>query len=332
MNGPKSAKDAVEPPAAAVLQRRARRLSLKLALVYVALCSAYVLVSSRLASEWAAGIEQLVRLEQYKGVAFILVTGGLFHLFAYRLLLRIQLREQELAQREWALAGAHRRALAATLASSIAHDVKNTLGVLASGAELLGDRNDPEKQAVTSWMQKAIDDLNVLARRLMILGNEGLGAEFEQVDVLQTVRLAVEFARTHHRIRACDIRVSGEPGILLAAMPRRIGTMTLNLLLNAAEAMPQGGRVDVVVTRTEQGGAAVEYHDAGPGVPEELVARLFEPFVTTKPDGTGLGLLAVRQTAEQHGGRLTYERSSRLGGACFRVTIRDQPLAPGKAR
>jgi signal transduction histidine kinase len=306
-------------------RRHARNVSLKLTLIYVGFCSGYILISSRLVSEWAVGVEQLSRLEQYKGLAFILATGLLFHFFAQRLLLRLQLQELELVQRERALADAHRRALAATLASSIAHDVKNMLGVLTSGVELLGNSADPGHREVVSWMEKSIDELNSLVRRLMILGNEGLGAEFERVDLLETVRLAVEFAMTHHRIRACDIRVSGEGGIVLPVMPRRIGTMTLNLLLNAAEAMPGGGRIDVVVARTEGGGAVVEYHDAGPGVPAEVAPRLFKPFMTTKPDGTGLGLLAVSQTAEEHGGRLTYERSPRLGGACFRVTLGERP-------
>ncbi len=84
----------------------------------------------------------------------------------------------------------------------------------------------------------------------------------------------------------------------------------LNLVVNAVQAMPQGGRLSIAV-RLEGATAVVEVEDTGPGIPEEVQARIFEPFFTTKAPGTGLGLPVVRRIVEGHGGA-NCELSTRL--------------------
>jgi two-component system sensor histidine kinase HydH len=306
----------------------ARRLALKLALAYVVLCSAYILLSSHIVSRWAGDVSQLAFFEQAKGLAFVFLTGFLFYAFAYRVLHRIELQEREISLKQIAMVRAERRSLAATLASSIAHDIKNMLTILSGGTALLADASRPnreDREELGVHMQKAVEDMNALARRLMILGHESFGTEVEELDMLEAMRRAVDFARTHQRVRACDIRISGAPGIRLALVPRRIGTLTLNLLINAAEAITTSrGRIDIVVKRAQSGGAEIEFHDNGPGLSSEIAAHVFTPFVTSKEEGTGLGLLSVKLAVEEHGGTVAYERSTRLGGACFRVTINNR--------
>jgi signal transduction histidine kinase len=302
----------------------ARKPAIKLALAYVVFCSAYIILSSRAAAALAGDVAQLAFFEQAKGLAFVFLTGILFYFFAYRVLHRIELQEREIAQKQVAMVRAERRSLAATLASSIAHDIKNMLTVLSGGTSLLTDRSRPESRELAGHMQKAVDDMNALARRLMILGHESYGTEVEELDMIDGMHRAVDFARTHSRVRDCDIRVSGTFGIRLAVIPRRIGTLTLNLLINSAEAMTERGRIDVVVKRAQSGGAEIEFHDNGPGLADNIAANVFAPFVTSKDEGTGLGLLSVKLAAEEHGGSVAYERSSRLGGACFRVTINNK--------
>lgn len=93
-----------------------------------------------------------------------------------------------------------------------------------------------------------------------------------------------------------------------------------NLLRNASEAMGGKGTIDVVVQPAGSGGLRVLVADHGPGVPGTLKARLFEPYFTTKPDGTGLGLALVRQTVEAHGGTVALGDTPG-GGATFTITI-----------
>src|SRR6187397_1283889 len=89
----------------------------------------------------------------------------------------------------------------------------------------------------------------------------------------------------------------------------------LNLVLNALDALPDGGELTLTACRTGQG-LEIEVADSGPGVPPELLDRLFEPFFTTKSSGTGLGLAIVERIVAAHGGRAQVVNCPE-GGAAF---------------
>ena len=121
--------------------------------------------------------------------------------------------------------------------------------------------------------------------------------------------------------RGCTCEVDAE----------RFRQVVLNLLLNAAQAMPGGGAIDLRVTgeRREDGDwALVEVRDSGDGIAEEVRDKLFTPFFTTKEDGTGLGLVTSRKIVEAHGGRLTVD-SVPGEGACFTIALPRQ-ADPGR--
>jgi len=103
--------------------------------------------------------------------------------------------------------------------------------------------------------------------------------------------------------------------------PDRIEDAVLNLVLNAIEAIENSGRVTVCLKRLPRSGeAAIEVSDTGSGIPSEIRHRIFEPRFTTKRDGTGLGLAAVRRTASAYHGRITF--NTRLGrGTKFVLTL-----------
>ena len=96
-------------------------------------------------------------------------------------------------------------------------------------------------------------------------------------------------------------------------------TTHYHLILNAADATHGRGRIDVSLRRRDEV-AVLEVQDNGPGVPAERRGAIFEAFYSSKPHGTGLGLLTVKVTAEEHGGTVEV-LDSELGGACFRVTL-----------
>jgi signal transduction histidine kinase len=96
--------------------------------------------------------------------------------------------------------------------------------------------------------------------------------------------------------------------------------MLTNLVLNAVQAVSDGGTVDVSVSGGDSE-AVLVVEDDGPGVPESHRERLFEPFFTTRDEGMGLGLFSVSACVEQHHGSVVVSRS-RLGGACFRIVLR----------
>ena len=101
----------------------------------------------------------------------------------------------------------------------------------------------------------------------------------------------------------------------------QIRTVLVNLLLNALDAMPQGGRLDVrLETPHPRWGVRLSVADTGSGIAPEVLARLFTPFVSTKPTGTGLGLTISRRIVEEHGGMLTGDNRPE-GGACFTLAL-----------
>jgi signal transduction histidine kinase len=93
----------------------------------------------------------------------------------------------------------------------------------------------------------------------------------------------------------------------------------VNLVANAVEAASPAGQVRVRATRDTEG-VSVAIEDTGPGVDPAIARRLFEPLITTKHHGTGLGLALVKRIVERHGGSVSYSRSD-AGGACFTVRL-----------
>ena len=110
----------------------------------------------------------------------------------------------------------------------------------------------------------------------------------------------------------------------VTADPLLVGQAALNLLLNAAEAMPDGGQVTVRYFAPPEGSEAKQFHllvrDTGPGIPAGVLDQIFNPFFTTKDTGTGLGLAIVHRVVEAHDGTVTAGNFDG-GGARFEVRI-----------
>jgi signal transduction histidine kinase len=101
-------------------------------------------------------------------------------------------------------------------------------------------------------------------------------------------------------------KAPGGPTVIMGD-PTQLAHLVGNLISNALEAAGSGGSVEVALISRE-GLVVIEVIDSGPGPPPELAAKLFEPFVTGKPEGIGLGLAVAKQAAEAHGGRIDWER------------------------
>ena len=106
----------------------------------------------------------------------------------------------------------------------------------------------------------------------------------------------------------------------IEADPEQIQQVLVNLVLNALDAMPNGGNLEVELRHCADGFVKLEVHDTGPGIAPELMPHLFEPFVSSKETGLGLGLVVSRRIAEAHGGSLKAVNAPR-GGACFELRL-----------
>jgi signal transduction histidine kinase len=114
---------------------------------------------------------------------------------------------------------------------------------------------------------------------------------------------------------------AGPQHVAVRGNPEQLSQLFLNIVTNAIEAAGPGGSVEVSL-RPSEGHIQVRVSDSGPGPPPQVAEQLFEPFVTGKPDGVGLGLAVAREIAQSHGGKIWWERDG--GRTVFTVEL---PLA-----
>jgi len=125
---------------------------------------------------------------------------------------------------------------------------------------------------------------------------------------------------------------AGLPGCEVPAHAdsEQLRTVLVNLFLNALDAMPHTGRLRVRVDGSSGKDPRIVVEDTGPGIAPEMENRLFTPFASTKPTGTGLGLSMSRRIIEEHGGALTATNLAQ-GGACFTISLPGARELPARA-
>jgi signal transduction histidine kinase len=218
-----------------------------------------------------------------------------------------------------ALLGQSRLAALGEIAASIAHEVRTPLSVLKTSAQLLGKPDLPadEHRQLSGLLVGEVDRLNRVVSDLVDLArprptpHEPLAVR----DVLdRAVRFFASTAERHHI--AFRVDVDGAPLVVVGSRDH-LHQVLLNLLHNAIQATPAGGRVSVSARR-DGGWVVVRVEDTGPGFSDTVLGNLFTRFQTTKPDGTGLGLVITKRLVEEHRGRI--EADNAPGGGA-RVTL-----------
>ncbi len=204
------------------------------------------------------------------------------------------------------------------VARRVAHEIKNPLTAMRIAVDQLERTGgQPDSRTVTALevMGAETERLERLAKEFSDFGRlpEGPKSEVDLVDLLMDLGRSAVSGEVE-----VSVRTNGEPCRLLGYY-EPLRRAFANLLRNASEAMGGRGSIDVGVSR-DGTGLVVTIADHGPGVPDELRQRVFEPHFTTKADGTGLGLALVRQTIEAHSGTISVAETPG-GGATFSIVL-----------
>jgi len=222
---------------------------------------------------------------------------------------------------------AQRLSSVGALASSVAHEFNNILTTIINYAKLgmRGNMEAPQKQAFEKILKGGQRAATIVSSMLGFARNQSTRREpTDIVKLVEEVLLLAEKDLSKHRIQV-EKRINGRP--IAPVVAGQIEQILLNLVINARQAMPNGGRLRIDV-RENPTSEMVEIRmaDNGVGIAPEQLRMIFEPFFTTKiPDehghgGTGLGLSVCRQIIEQHHGRIRVE--SVVGrGSTFTVKL-----------
>ena len=291
------------------------------ALIYILLCSFYILLSGHIAASIAESAEQLRLIESLKGIAFILVTGLLFFAISYTQWQRIRNQQHTITTQEHALLLHERRTVAAMCSATLAHDLNNLLMALSGLVhELKGkEGEDAHVEKIRRDLEGSISNLSGLTKRISSAAQNVLPQEAEQVDLADALPKATALVRKHPDVQHRDIIVADVPQMSLRLNRVLLEQALLNMIINAAQATGKGGQVEIRCREEEQS-VALEVHDNGPGIPAHLEKAIFDPCFTTKSDGTGVGLLAVKAFASACEAAVDVGQSD-LGGAFFRIRI-----------
>jgi signal transduction histidine kinase/ActR/RegA family two-component response regulator len=232
-------------------------------------------------------------------------------------------------EREEALRAGRMEALA-QVASGVAHDFNNVLAAVMASVQLARSEDDPEiRQSLLEDARAGCESARVLVRRLLGFARGVGGGTRSQLDPLVVTEEAVKLASFGSNIR-CDVQLAGGNGVV-EADPVQLLQVLSNLLINARQAMPGGGTVEIEINLCRVSGGEIpalkegDYvtwtvRDRGCGIPDTHLEQIFQPFYTTKRDGTGLGLANSLRLAREHGG--TIVARSKLGaGSEFRVFL-----------
>jgi len=274
----------------------------------------------------------------------ILVLVGLAgHLVSMRLIEvthRLMIDSERKKQLENHLQHADRMAMLGMLSASVAHEVGGPLTYLLGNIELMRvklERDAYSKDDFLEHLAEAATGAERIARivrDMRQMARKDDHQTLREIDVKDVVQGSVKMASAEIRKRAeLEVELGPVPGVV--ASETRLAQVFLNLLINAAQAIPegntQGQKVRVVTGTGQNGEAVISVSDTGSGIDDEVKKKLFTPFFTTKPkgQGTGLGLSICAQLVHAYGGQI--EVDSEVGrGTTFKVTLPSRGQAPLK--
>jgi signal transduction histidine kinase len=234
------------------------------------------------------------------------------------------------AKSEEALRRTEKLAVAGRLAASLAHEINNPLTSVTNLLFLVRSARDlPEAQ---HWAGVAEDEL----RRVSEISNHTLRFHrstrgVEQVEVRTLLDLAVVLFRAKLRNQNIQAVVDCDKDVRLVCAAGEIRQVLVNLIANALDAMPKGGKlllrgVKAPHPKTSAGGVRISVVDHGTGISRATLRRMFEPFFTTKGEtGTGLGLWLTKDIIERHHGLIQVRNHNHPRGAVFSIWIPEKP-------
>lgn len=233
---------------------------------------------------------------------------------------RVEERTRQLKEKQAQIIQAEKMAAVGRLAASMAHEINNPLQAITLHLQLIADEiQSPESEQQMNVVQQEFNRIAGIVERLLDFQRPQVG-ERQPIDILATLESILTLVDKQLERTGIDlVRRLPVDLPMVAAVENQMKQVFLNLVLNAAEAMPEGGILTIAACH-EDDEIHIDFADTGPGLHEETAAHIFEPFFTTKSDGSGLGLAISHEIVANHDGTLVVANRPG-GGAVFTITL-----------
>jgi two-component system NtrC family sensor kinase len=204
------------------------------------------------------------------------------------------------------------------VAAGMAHEINNPLSGVLNAVGRLADPKTPadQKSRLENLVRDALLRIQQLVKRILESTPRD-DVQLEPIDAAEILHRTIDLAEHRMKSNGIELQVDLQDGLILQGSSHELGQAFLNLVLNACDAMPDGGRLGIGAV-AENGEVVIEFSDSGEGISEEERQRVFEMFYTTKSGhgGSGLGLGMVHNIVTGHGGTIAV-REAEGGGALF---------------
>ena len=257
-------------------------------------------------------------------VSFLLAGSMLFVVLRNRLAaLRLDLARSKLAREKH-----ERLASLGTLASGVAHEIRNPLTAIKTRLFVLEKKGlqDEIAQGQVREIGNEISRLERIVSSFLLFARPPT-PDLKNVAIASLIQQVCDLLGDAFSERSIDLVSLCDEDIVACSDEQQVKQILINLAQNAADATPPGGRVEIAAQRASYGSdapdfrhVAIEVLDYGSGIPEDVSRRLFTPFFTTKAQGTGLGLSIAKRIALENGGDLLYAPNPQ-GGSIFRLIL-----------
>lgn len=187
------------------------------------------------------------------------------------------------------------------LSASIAHEIRNPLTSLKGFLQLMKTSSTHNLQDYLHIMLEEINRIETITGELLLLAKPQVH-QFHFEDIKEMVENVVILVHSQALMNKVDIDVNSDELPLVNCVGAQIKQVFINLIKNAIESMPNGGKIKINLQNDFKGGVCIQVIDHGCGIPEELLPKIGLPFYTTKDKGTGLGMMTTLKIIETHGG------------------------------
>lgn len=272
-------------------------------------------------------LEAIVRLQGMIITTSILIMSTVFTVLWFivaRADRIITVRARERRRLEEKLFHSEKLASLGKMVASVSHEIKNPLGIIRSTAELLKKRLmavAPGNDHLATIIIDETSRLNAIVTEFLDFARPQ-NLNFIKVDVNEILLKAARFMAPEFENNGIKLITRLEENLApIEADPNMLYRVFLNLMVNGVQAMPEGGSLSIVTSRSASPGITIEITDSGIGMSEEIQAQVFNPFFTQKNRGTGLGLAIVKNILDSHHATIAV-KSEEGKGSTFRIFLR----------